>query len=170
MTKKWDGKIPWKKREDGRWFVPDYANERHRDVEWRDNEPFEDVLTFAGFSRGRSAARMVFKSRKLGVRVEMMLTHFSEVAKRMVAGQLQGQFKFAKRGTNFGICMLPEEETARPLGDSDIYDLLNNWDNGNRQDVAQELLARGPQSLVEFALEVEASQGDGLTLSKIVGG
>lgn len=95
--KKWDGRIPYNK--DGKPVVYPGWN----DVEWRDNDPFEDTLTFSGFARGRSAARAVFKSKAMGCHVEMFLTTLADVMSSMSEGKVTGRWQFEKRGKNFGI-------------------------------------------------------------------
>ena len=73
------------------------------DFQWRDNNSFQDVLTFTGFSRGRSAARGVFHSKTHNCPVEMFLTDLTPDMKLLVGGRLEGTFHFCKRGQNFGI-------------------------------------------------------------------
>jgi len=105
----WDGKIP---------FVNDkpliYVDYWLKDVEWRDNEPFEDILTFKTYSRGRSAARLVFLSKALKCNVEMFLGDFSSIVPLLQKGKLSGTFKFVKKGQNFGIQRI--EVDACPIG------------------------------------------------------
>jgi len=97
----WDGKIPFL---NGKPLV--YVSsweEKQPDFQWRDNNSFQDVLTFTGFSRGRSAARGVFHSKTHNCSVEMFLTDLAPDMKLLVGGRLEGTFHFCKRGQNFGI-------------------------------------------------------------------
>lgn len=72
--------------------------------EWRDNEPFHDVLTCEGFSRGRSAAYFNFR-RQDGKTVTVFLKEMSEMIPKMVGGKIAGTFAFVKRGENYGCTM-----------------------------------------------------------------
>jgi hypothetical protein len=68
---------------------------------WQDNSIFGDVLTFDGYSRGRSAAYFGF-TRLDGKKVTMFLAEFTEVVPHMVRGKIGGTFTFVKRGQNYG--------------------------------------------------------------------
>jgi len=74
-------------------------------VDWRPNDPFQDTLTFEGFSRGRSAAYLRFK-RSDGADVVVFLKDFAEMVPHMVHGKVTGTFRHIKRGTNFGTTMM----------------------------------------------------------------
>lgn len=52
----WDGRIPYM---DGRPMVyVDSWSESKPEFEWRNNDEFDDTLSFVRFTRGRSAARV----------------------------------------------------------------------------------------------------------------
>ncbi|HDR9003031.1 TPA: hypothetical protein QDA99_006606 [Burkholderia vietnamiensis] len=70
-------------------------------LEWRDNVPFEDALTYSGYGRGRSSATLHFK-RSDGTSVQFFMTDFDDIARHMVNGVLAGRFQFVKRGQNYG--------------------------------------------------------------------
>lgn len=72
-----------------------------RDVVWEQNAPFEDVLTYKGYARGRSAAYLEFE-RQRGTTVGVFLSDFDKIAPLMVRGRIEGTFIFAKKGQNFG--------------------------------------------------------------------
>lgn len=74
-------------------------------VEWRDNQLVEDELTFQGFTRGRSAARMTCLSKHYGCTVEVFLTDFAAMMPHFVNGKVKGEFAFCKRGQNYGYCL-----------------------------------------------------------------
>lgn len=89
------------------WWVGEYPNHKAEGPNWRDNEPFEDTLTFDGFSRGRSAAYFHFK-RADGTTVCVFLADIGRIMMRMVRGEVRGTFQFTKRGQNYG-CQLVKE-------------------------------------------------------------
>lgn len=76
------------------------------DPEMRPNFEFDDTLTYEGFSRGRSAAYVLFK-RSDGKQVTMFLKELDELMPRMCGGQVTGRFTFIKRGQNYGVRILP---------------------------------------------------------------
>ena len=75
--------------------------------DWRPNDPFEDTLTYVGFSRGRSAAYFNFK-RADGKSVTVFLKEMDEMLPHMVNGKVSGVFRFVKRGENYGCTMMQE--------------------------------------------------------------
>lgn len=76
-----------------------------RDIEWRENDPFNDELTYVGYERGRSAAHLVFHT-ATGKRVTMFLGQFDRCAQHMNGGKFKGTFRFVKRGENYGVAMI----------------------------------------------------------------
>ena len=98
------GKVPF----DVRGNLMDYP-EPHYVAEWRENVPFEAMLTFTGFSRGRSAAQAVYKN-AAGATFHMFLTDFADLVER--GGPLNvvfGTWVATKRGQNYGIRRLEKE-------------------------------------------------------------
>jgi hypothetical protein len=79
-------------------------NENSPDIIWKDNLPFKENLAFNYFGRGRSAAHAIFTNEK-GIVYQMFLKDLSELLKTKIInyGQLNGQFIFVKRGSNYGI-------------------------------------------------------------------
>jgi hypothetical protein len=104
MPKKGSYQIPFDK--DGNQMG--YAARWH-EIEWRDNTPFIDTLTYVGFSRGRSAATLHFE-RSDGTGVEFFMTDFDAIVLLLRDGKLTGTFAFVKRGQNYGCHMLQEVE------------------------------------------------------------
>lgn len=94
----WDRKVQFD--EDGKPMTYD-----HGAPDWRDNDPFNDALSFMTFGRGRPSVTAIFHSGRLDCKVEMFLSEFEEVlvAGHLVDLTLVGSFDFAKRGRNFGI-------------------------------------------------------------------
>lgn len=82
-----------------------YAGGWERDVQWRDNDTFEDTLTFLSFERGRSAAHACFERRSTGTQVYVFLTDLADMIKHMKDGKVHGRFAFCKRGQNYGCKM-----------------------------------------------------------------
>ena len=78
---------------------------------WRDNEPFEDTLTYMSYSRGRSAAYFNFR-RLDGTSVTVFMTDIDEMIPHIHGGKIRGRFQFSKRGQNYGCTML---EALAPL-------------------------------------------------------
>lgn len=88
----------WVQREDGKY--------ERQGPEWRDNVPFEATLTYAGFSRGRSAAYLDFTDQN-GKSVVVFMKDFDAIAPHLIKGAVTGTFMFTKRGQNYG-CQLVE--------------------------------------------------------------
>lgn len=74
-------------------------------IEWRENTPFRTTLKFEGFYRGRSAANANMRTDE-GVEVQMFLKDFGEALPFFEKGKLTGEFKFVKRGQNYGIMFI----------------------------------------------------------------
>jgi hypothetical protein len=83
-----------------------HYNESWRGGEMRPNFEFDDTLTYEGFSRGRSAAYVLFR-RSNGKKVTMFLKELDELMPRLCGGHVTGRFTFTKRGTNYGVRILP---------------------------------------------------------------
>lgn len=98
---KTDFKVPFNSHGD-QLAYPKYASLEVQNFE------FEDTLTWAGFERGQSAARLLFR-RSNGNLVRMFLGEFDKVAPLLRDGKLTGTFTFCKRGTNFGTRMIGEQ-------------------------------------------------------------
>lgn len=81
--------------------------ESWREIEWRENSPFIDTLTYKGYSRGRSAANIEFE-RSDGASVSFFMVDFHHIAPKMAFGCITGLFQFVKRGQNYG-CQLVDE-------------------------------------------------------------
>lgn len=75
-----------------------------KDVEWRENTPFEATLTYSYFERGRSAAHLIFTDEH-GHRYPMFLQQLDEI---MAVGgfdgnKIHGEWVGVKRGNNYGV-------------------------------------------------------------------
>lgn len=75
-------------------------------VSWRENEPFYAKLKFESFERGRSAAHAIFRDSKSSARYPMFLTDISAAMEELRSGFLEGDFMFAKRGSNYGLKLI----------------------------------------------------------------
>jgi hypothetical protein len=74
----------------------------------KDNFVFCDTLSFIGYSRGRSSAKIDWISASTGAEYGMFLTDFEELVKKVGFNALDGrgveaEFTFCKRGQNYGI-------------------------------------------------------------------
>lgn len=76
-------------------------NDRYRDITWRDNEVFNDMLEYVRYERGRSSIAFIMK-RTNGTYVSMFISDFSAALPHMVAGKLKGTFTFVKKGSSYG--------------------------------------------------------------------
>jgi hypothetical protein len=86
------------------WVKRDDGSHGREGPNWRDNVPFETTVTYAGFSRGRSAAYLDFTDQN-GKTVVVFMKDFEGMVPHMVKGQVTGTFQFTKRGQNYG-CQL----------------------------------------------------------------
>jgi len=82
-------------------------------IEWRDNTPFSADVEFERFTRGRSAARSVWREFRSGVLYEMFLVDLADAMPAVVDGKLSGEFCFQKRGQNYGMRLLEARRPAR---------------------------------------------------------
>lgn len=69
--------------------------------DWRVNQPFEDLLMYDGYERGRSAAYFRFKT-SMGKTVMVFMSDMSEMIPYMNCGAIEGVFQFTKKGQNYG--------------------------------------------------------------------
>lgn len=83
-----------------------YEHDGHLFAErWEENYQFEDIITYEGYARGRSAAYFFFKGTN-DERYYVFLTDFDLMIPFMVKGTVKGKFTFTKRGKNYGIKLL----------------------------------------------------------------
>jgi len=73
------------------------------DAVLEDNFKFHDILEYTGYSQGRSSAHMHFKSINSHRKFHMTLKDFHQilVKKLMISNKFEGDFTFAKRGSNY---------------------------------------------------------------------
>lgn len=73
-------------------------------VKWRKNHEFDAEMTYVGFSRGRSAAHLLWQDGR-GVRYTMFLADADALFKTrtVAAGVVAGRWTFCKRGSNYGV-------------------------------------------------------------------
>jgi hypothetical protein len=132
-TKKlYSGKIPFsptKKRQ----LDYDYKQEWHHEgddvvwlpLEWLENKPFSARIKFNGYGRGRSSAVFFatlleatcddanYQERLIGCEVSIFMSDMSEIIQ--VAEIENGytwwlNFAFCKKGSNYGLCLIGDEE------------------------------------------------------------
>lgn len=75
------------------------------------NFVFEDTLIFTRFSRGRSSVKAHFESKYTELKYEMFISDFQNVLKQNRIGNchVTGRFTFVKKGQNYGIVLLKNE-------------------------------------------------------------
>ena len=90
-------------RTEKRWGEDEVVVGEMQCVVWLPNWVFDDTLVYDSYSRGRSAAYFGFKSKTTGREFTVFLKDFEEgFVRRMVRGEVTGQFTFCKRGANYG--------------------------------------------------------------------
>ena len=67
------------------------------------NYTFFDTLIFDGYSRGRSAANMILKSKKLNIKYSVFMSDIGEIIMKMNKGEISDNFTFTKKGANYGM-------------------------------------------------------------------
>lgn len=67
-----------------------------------DNDPFDALLIYNGYYRGRSAAGMRFRDVQ-DIPYTVFLTDFEKMVWIMDKGVVRGKFIYCKRGKNYGI-------------------------------------------------------------------
>ncbi|MGW1743947.1 hypothetical protein ACWCPQ_34715 [Nocardia sp. NPDC001965] len=79
---------------------------------WRPNEPFKVALRVVGTERGQSAARFVLKDTASGVRYPLSMTELLAIVQMTTIerGVVLGRCVGCKRGANYGIRLLSQEE------------------------------------------------------------
>ena len=79
-------------------------------ISWRDNIEFYDILRYTGFERGRSSINFIFIDSD-GNKVPMFAKDFSDMVLQcsIVGGQVKGKWTYAKRGANYGIQYVKED-------------------------------------------------------------
>lgn len=117
----WDNKVPFADGQPvvyvnshggvGQVWVPGKGN---MPVEWRDNDPFEAVLSITGKFRGQSASRLIFEVVRpdgTSFRAEMFIADAVKTFDRGVepGGTTRGLWHFTKRGQNYGIAPFTEK-------------------------------------------------------------
>lgn len=82
----------------------------NRNVDWRENKPFEATMTLTGYGRGHSSATFNWEDEQ-GHRYSMFMKDTEELIMRSTLdkGILKGTWRGVKRGTNYGIQLVREE-------------------------------------------------------------
>lgn len=75
------------------------------EVVWKPNFEFNDKLKYLNYTRGRSSAKIHFKSEITGKEYEMFLTDFDDLMNGQGFNKniVESIFTFCKRGANYGI-------------------------------------------------------------------
>ena len=82
---------------------------------WLDNYVFYDDLKFDGFHRGCSSAGATFKSLNDGKEYNVFLKDLADIINLsdLRCGIVHGQFTFIKRGSNYGLRYVKENENGK---------------------------------------------------------
>jgi len=80
-----------------------------------DNFIFDDTIVLTGLSRGRSSVKANFRSDmlKTPTHYEMFIIDLFDIIKNKgikKGGKIKGKFSFRKRGRNYGIYMIKENQ------------------------------------------------------------
>ncbi len=100
----WNGQVPF----DVSSGKPLYYGGSGTNTIWRDNFEFQDTLVFSGFTRGRSAVHAHFKSKTNSTSFVVFLSDLAKMIPNLVGGVAEGKFTFCKRGSNYGLKMIPK--------------------------------------------------------------
>lgn len=74
-------------------------------ADWRENVPFEAILTYIGYSRGRSAADLEFQD-DAGHKFQMFMSNFNELLLNTNIINRKTElirWNFCKKGSNYGL-------------------------------------------------------------------
>jgi len=102
MSKKTgDYKIPYDK--DGNLL--EYPGPWIKDVEYRDNVPFDATLHTTGYERGRSAVRVIMTDAETGAKYPMFISDYVDLvtSRTLVKGLVHGTWVGVKKGSNYGL-------------------------------------------------------------------
>lgn len=97
--------IPTSHNVDGKWVHETIP------VDWQENIEFYDILRYTGFERGRSSISFIFEDSD-GNKVPMFAKDFSDMVLKcsIVGGEVKGKWTYVKRGANYGISYVTEED------------------------------------------------------------
>jgi ABC-type amino acid transport substrate-binding protein len=108
---KWNRLIPYVKDQ-----IVEYAGTSTRgfsnpnpDIVWRPLFEFEASMTFSSIQKGRSSVTVYFTDTK-GKTHPFFLSEFQRAIPFMSRGKIKGKFTQAKRGSNFGTCVVDLEQ------------------------------------------------------------
>jgi len=93
----------------------DYPENRYdEEYEWIENHEFEAILTIDTYHRGRSSVKFILKDDS-GTCYEMFVTDMLNLVKtaKIENGKVHGKWTFCKRGANYGIKMVIENEKVK---------------------------------------------------------
>jgi hypothetical protein len=78
---------------------------------WKDNYEFRTTMTFIDYVRGRSAAYWLLSDDD-DLHYTMFMKDMRDLVQNatIVKGSVSGLWTFVKRGMNYGVCYIPEEQ------------------------------------------------------------
>jgi len=74
-------------------------------TEFRDNNEFDDELTFSEFAHTQNSAYAIFHGRN-SARYFMFFNDFEDVVQHLISGKLLGSFAFRNHGGYFGVVLV----------------------------------------------------------------
>lgn len=74
------------------------------------NFEFDATLEFEEISTGRSAVRFHFVDVNTGKKYVMFLTDAQDIIKKLEKGKISGRWTFCKKGANFGVKLVENED------------------------------------------------------------
>lgn len=96
-------RVPWL---DGKPFYLGATSWNKDVIEWRDNEPFDSKVTFAGYERMRSGHRIVFHVEHFGLDVGASMREAEVIIPHLNRGWMRGRWCFIKKGSIYSLHLL----------------------------------------------------------------
>lgn len=128
--KLYSGQIPF--NQEGRPMTYTYGNvgyagyQRHTDIDWRVNAPFNAKMRVTDYFRGRSACRLVLEDADKNQYEMFMSDAVSMMGEAdMLKGSISGEWAFVKKGANYGVRYFgPTNPAGIQVSDLDRWELM----------------------------------------------
>lgn len=98
----WDNKIPLDNL-GNQIHTVSYYDKNNKNLTWIDNSTHKDELRFDKIYKNYNGASYAVFNNIHGLKRFMFMSDFSDAIPKITLGVLQGNFKFTKKGTKFGI-------------------------------------------------------------------
>ena len=109
----WDKRAPYDSNGNLMHYAASFGFGRNAFI-WRPVEEFKASMEYLGYSRGRSAAYMKFVDRDSQSKYPMFLVEFDKIVRKLRFGKINGVWTVRKRGQNFGIELVQEDDNVLP--------------------------------------------------------